>query len=814
MANSKVGNDKKMGKPNLNKKQIDNQKNQNKKVEKKKPVNTTIKTINTKEKKPIYFPTKNKQFDKYDYTDKSYLNRKRKKSNLKSCANRNKIKKINDTNNTNNEVNKKKELNKTNNTTNIATIKQSDHNKADETNNKIRKSKLSNPDDFNNKSKSKKFSKYINKNKTKDSKINKKKENLNTNNEKKTDISKEDKNSKIGKNPIKIKNSVIKPNRFIHSEKTCEKKENKNLNKKKNNISICSVNNNFGDNAINEKLKTNEKKKINATIDTINSNISTINKSNENDYKDLNKVLKRCKSYISINHSNEDNHTNYLVNTFINENLINNLSSLQYKKRLSHLNYKEKINKTLKYKRHMKQRKIYCLCPFHLKMGFFKDISLENSQLLQNIEEEKVKYIVFDENKLKEINENNLEIEKIKKKQFILDSIKETKIAINPIKFNYYNIDKSNFSIINKCANKSNNSSLSKSTENFSFISNSCADTVASDLPKNPKGLQNFALNCYMNSLLQCFYHIKGLRRDFISPLKYDKKEQKVCYTLSEVMEGLTLGKKNSYSCNNFKEVLGDINSLFSGSKGADVTDLYRTVVDSIIDEIPYEYKEDEDYENKKESYEEAKKEVDPNNPINRELNFFYETVYLCPKGNKIYSVQNDSSIILELMKISKNIKGRLDIYKCLDYNFRVIQNNEFYCSKCNCTHKNKSQDRLLSLPNVLTIILNRGKGKQFVDNVDFDEIINIKKYVDDSFIDPDKKNFNYRLIGVSTHIGSSSNSGHYIAYCYRENEKKYYCFNDTRVNPVKFSDIKNDDEPYILFYGHTEENIENAKLK
>ena len=142
-----------------------------------------------------------------------------------------------------------------------------------------------------------------------------------------------------------------------------------------------------------------------------------------------------------------------------------------------------------------------------------------------------------------------------------------------------------------------------------------------------------------------------------------------------------------------------------------------------------------------------------------------------------------------------------------MDYNFRVNPKDEFYCPKCNCTHINISQDKLLSLPNVLTIILNRGKGKQFVDKVDFDEIINIKKYVDDSFIDQDK--FNYRLIGVSTHIGSSSNSGHYIAYCYKENEKKYYCFNDTYVTPVKFSDIKNDGEPCILFYRHTDENNE-----
>ena len=171
-----------------------------------------------------------------------------------------------------------------------------------------------------------------------------------------------------------------------------------------------------------------------------------------------------------------------------------------------------------------------------------------------------------------------------------------------------------------------------------------------------------------------------------------------------------------------------------------------------------------------------------------------------------VITIQNDSSIMFELLKISKWSKGKIDLYKCFNYNFRVIQNNEFYCSKCECTHKNQSIDKLLSLPKVLTIILNRGKGKQFVDDVEFYETINIKKYVDDTFIDSNNKKFNYKLIGVSTHIGSSSNSGHYIAYCYREKENQYYCFNDTSVSPVKFKDLKTDNEPYILFYEQIDE--------
>jgi ubiquitin C-terminal hydrolase len=216
----------------------------------------------------------------------------------------------------------------------------------------------------------------------------------------------------------------------------------------------------------------------------------------------------------------------------------------------------------------------------------------------------------------------------------------------------------------------------------------------------------------------------------------------------------------------------------------------------------------------KKKNYEEAKKEVDLNNPVNKTLNYFYETIYKCPKNASCYSIQNDSSITFDLVKISKNIQGKIDLYHCFDYNFRVIDNNQFYCSKCQCQHNNKSQDKLLSLPKVLTIFLNRGKGKKYQENVEFYEKINIQKYVDDCFIKADKRQFNYKLIGVSTYIEiTSSKIGHYMAYCYRENDKKYYCFNDTNVEPVSFNQIKNNGEPSILFYEQIKEDNNNNEL-
>ena len=56
-----------------------------------------------------------------------------------------------------------------------------------------------------------------------------------------------------------------------------------------------------------------------------------------------------------------------------------------------------------------------------------------------------------------------------------------------------------------------------------------------------------------------------------------------------------------------------------------------------------------------------------------------------------------------------------------------------------------------------------------------------------------------YKLIGVSTHSGTSSASGHYTACCLTDNGKYYY-FSDTYVQEVSENELYKN-EPYLLFY-------------
>ena len=400
-------------------------------------------------------------------------------------------------------------------------------------------------------------------------------------------------------------------------------------------------------------------------------------------------------------------------------------------------------------------------------------------------------------------------IKKLKEKGIQTDHI-ISKFSNNIVKIQEKEL--SLISNIKKSNNKTNLTNLSNdsSTSENSLNINEKNQKKIIKLPNSPKGLENFSLNCYMNSILQCLYHVKQLRTSFINPNIFSQKTQKICYNFSKIMYGLTYTSQSYYSPKDFKKIFAEKNILFSGTKGGDVKDLLQLFISSILEEIPFEYPDndsEEDNTNQKKCFEDAKKNVDLKNPINNIFNFYEETIFKCPGcRNKCYSIQNETIIDFELVKISKKNKGAvLDLYKCFDYNYDSNNYIKFYCDKCQKSYNGEKNEKILIPPKNMILILNRGKDKIFDGDVDFYEYINIQKYVDDTFIEEKNKKFNYKLIGVSTHMGSSSDCGHYIAYCFRENENKYFCFNDEYSRIVDFKDVKNN-SPYILFYEQCEE--------
>ena len=152
-----------------------------------------------------------------------------------------------------------------------------------------------------------------------------------------------------------------------------------------------------------------------------------------------------------------------------------------------------------------------------------------------------------------------------------------------------------------------------------------------------------------------------------------------------------------------------------------------------------------------------------------------------------------------------QNEKKKLTLDECFEHN-RNAENltgeNQIYCNNCKCNTNAVMYDEIHKAPNVLIIILNRGKGNIFECDLDFPHAIDLSKYI----TNPESPK-SYELIGVISHLGQSSLEGHFIAYC-KHFDCAWYIFNDSIVKQIdENKDFKG--IPYILFYKNTQYNKE-----
>ena len=144
-----------------------------------------------------------------------------------------------------------------------------------------------------------------------------------------------------------------------------------------------------------------------------------------------------------------------------------------------------------------------------------------------------------------------------------------------------------------------------------------------------------------------------------------------------------------------------------------------------------------------------------------------------------------------------QNIK-QVNILDCFYYGQK--QNDlDGYCDRCQSNNaKILTVTQIFSPPNVLMIVFNRGKGLQFNIKINFSEILDLSKIIITN-------NPIYELQGVIKHLGDSSASGHFIAYCRSPIPKFHncwYCYNDETVVETKdWKSIHDVGDTYILFY-------------
>ena len=149
----------------------------------------------------------------------------------------------------------------------------------------------------------------------------------------------------------------------------------------------------------------------------------------------------------------------------------------------------------------------------------------------------------------------------------------------------------------------------------------------------------------------------------------------------------------------------------------------------------------------------------------------------------------------------NSNKNPDVDLYECFEYhrNLELMTgDNQMYCNICNSNEDALYGTQIYSAPHYLIINLNRGRGAVYECKVNFPEKINLL-----NFITFKNENTFFELYEVISHLGPSSMSGHFVAYCKRRKDEnfKWYLFNDAIVSECKNKEEFRNGMPYILFY-------------
>ena len=336
-----------------------------------------------------------------------------------------------------------------------------------------------------------------------------------------------------------------------------------------------------------------------------------------------------------------------------------------------------------------------------------------------------------------------------------------------------------------------------------------------------------------MNATLQCFCHIEK----FINFFKYNtyiislvkRSTNNLTSSFKLLIEKLWPNKQKGeikykyYAPVEFKNKISKMNPLFEGKAANDAKDLINFIIMTLHEELNkaknnYNIENNNilmDQRNQKLVFNNFMKEFTSNNQsIISDL--FYAancSITECLNcHNKLYNYEIYFTITFPLEEVRKfkiqfnnnqfnMINNEVNIYECFEYDRKInimSGSNSMYCNNCKLNCNGSIFTYLVTGPEILILLLDRGKGIKFNIKINFVEFLDLSNYIEYK-----NTGTKYKLIGVITHIGESSMSGHFIAYCRDPITEKWYKYNDTIVNKVNNfqNEVINFGNPNSLFY-------------
>ena len=394
---------------------------------------------------------------------------------------------------------------------------------------------------------------------------------------------------------------------------------------------------------------------------------------------------------------------------------------------------------------------------------------------------------------------------------------------------NNNNLNLQNINIIgmNKFIPYNNNSNINVNSINIDKENESIKSLLFTSSYKRYfplKGLSNVGLTYYMNSTLQCLLHIPELNDYFIN--KYLKESEKlnkinkkaetkgklskeyylvVKGVCEDIINPKSFNYSSSFSPKSFNNTLSRLNTQFAQFEANDSKDLLLYLFQTIHEELNYLGEEKLNripkcnQSNEQESFNFFKK-VNCNLNLSIISYLFYGILKSTTTCSRCKSLLYNFQYFQFLSFPTYTYKGKkMNIYqgfKDFVKEEEMKGDNQFYCQNCKGLREAKVNSSIFYTPPYPIINFDYGKDKKFnPSEVDFGEVIELKGFTEDICTQND-----YELIGVSSHIGKSGISGHYIAYCKDINKQEWHKFNDSIHSKCDFNEV-NSNSPYILVY-------------
>ena len=368
-----------------------------------------------------------------------------------------------------------------------------------------------------------------------------------------------------------------------------------------------------------------------------------------------------------------------------------------------------------------------------------------------------------------------------------------------------------------------------------SIIKNSMT-FISSPILNGLNKLQN--LN-FMNPIIQCLSHTKMMTEYFLNQNnkkfiinKYNNSDEpKLSPIYQELIQKLwTYNEKNVCSSFNLKNTIENINPLLKNGQ-TNAKDLTIFILEQLHNELKKDLKINDINNSNINLNNNIVNYYDKNNVLN---NFFEEFKKQCSiisdifcgfkeitniclnclkndygNNSKTYNYDIFKYIIFPLDEIKKYLldnneinqnNNSISINNCFQYNQREVMLNRkdnLPCNKCNQICNYISISRIFSSPNVLILLIERGKNNNI--NLEISENIDITEFV----IKKDKENILYELYGAITVLNLNNPDSDYISSIKNSIDNKWYRYNNEIITEI--FDVKNEvleyKFPYILFY-------------